>query len=153
MSVSKLRVLALVHRHLIPPDKIEEGTDIIVGAVADRVRRHLDAARAWATKCRRSASTTTSARSAALATEWKPHIAFNLLEGFDDITIFDQNVVCHLELLKLPYTGLQSARAAARARQVAVEEAARLPPHPGAGVRGVPHRPADPPAQAAARFR
>ncbi len=40
-----------------------------------------------------------------LATEWKPHIAFNLLEGFDDITIFDQNVVSHLELLKLSYTG------------------------------------------------
>src|SRR5439155_7594082 len=37
--------------------------------------------------------------------EWKPHIAFNLLEGFDDITIFDQNVVSHLELLKLSYTG------------------------------------------------
>jgi D-alanine-D-alanine ligase len=40
-----------------------------------------------------------------LATEWKPHIAFNLLEGFDDIVIFDQNVVSHLELLKLSYTG------------------------------------------------
>src|SRR5438445_11626851 len=40
-----------------------------------------------------------------LADEWKPHIAFNLLEGFDDVTIFDQNVVSHLELLKLPYTG------------------------------------------------
>ena len=39
------------------------------------------------------------------STEWKPHIAFNLLEGFDDVTIFDQNVVSHLELLKLPYTG------------------------------------------------
>jgi D-alanine-D-alanine ligase len=37
--------------------------------------------------------------------EWKPQIAFNLLEGFDDITIFDQNVVSHLELLKLSYTG------------------------------------------------
>ena len=40
-----------------------------------------------------------------MVTEWKPHIAFNLLEGFDDIVIFDQNVVSHLELLKLPYTG------------------------------------------------
>src|SRR5947209_10788350 len=39
------------------------------------------------------------------STEWKPHIAFNLLEGFDDIVIFDQNVVSHLELLKLSYTG------------------------------------------------
>ena len=26
---AKLRVLALVHRHLIPPDTIEEGTDIV----------------------------------------------------------------------------------------------------------------------------
>jgi len=39
------------------------------------------------------------------STDWKPHIAFNLLEGFDDVTIFDQNVVSHLELLKLSYTG------------------------------------------------
>jgi D-alanine-D-alanine ligase len=28
-----------------------------------------------------------------------------LLEAFNDVTIFDQNVVSHLELLKLPYTG------------------------------------------------
>ena len=28
MSANKLRVLALMHRHLIPPDKLEEGTDI-----------------------------------------------------------------------------------------------------------------------------
>ena len=33
---------------------------------------------------------------------------------------------------------LQPARADARARQGAVEEAPRLPPHPGAGVRGLP---------------
>ena len=26
---AKLRVLALVHRHLIPPDTIDEGTDIV----------------------------------------------------------------------------------------------------------------------------
>jgi len=28
VSVNKLRVLALVHRHLIPPDAVEAGTDI-----------------------------------------------------------------------------------------------------------------------------
>ena len=28
MSGNKLRVLALVHRHLVPPDKVDEGTDI-----------------------------------------------------------------------------------------------------------------------------
>ena len=71
----------------------------------DGVRRHLDAARDRATRCGRSASTTTSATSAPTIDEWKPHIVFNLLEAFDDITIFDQNVVSYLELLQLPYTG------------------------------------------------
>ena len=101
---AKLRVLALVHRHLIPPDTIEEGTDIVsapwrteydvittltgLGHEVKALGVHDDLG-----EIRR------------LATEWKPHIAFNLLEGFDDITIFDQNVVSHLELLKLPYTG------------------------------------------------
>ena len=153
MSATKLRVLALVHRHLVPPDTIEEGTDIVVGAVADRVRRHLDADRRWATRCRRSASTTTSATSAASSTEWKPHIAFNLLEGFDDVTIFDQNVVSHLELLKLPYTGC-NPRGLLLARDKSLSKKL-LAYHriAGAGVRGLPHRPADPPAQAAARFR
>jgi D-alanine-D-alanine ligase len=99
-----MRVLALVHRHLMPPDTIEEGTDITaapwrteydvistlrsVGHEVQPLGVHDDLG-----EIRR------------LATEWKPHIAFNLLEGFDDITIFDQNVVSHLELLKLPYTG------------------------------------------------
>ena len=61
--------------------------------------------------------------------EFKPHIVFNLMEAFADIGVFDQNVVSYLELLRVPYTGLQPARADAGARQVAVQEAARLPPH------------------------
>jgi D-alanine-D-alanine ligase len=103
MSV-KLRVLALVHRHLIPPETIEEGTDITAAP--------------WRTEYDVISTLTKLGHEVKalgvhddlgeirrLATEWKPHIAFNLLEGFDDITIFDQNVVSHLELLKLPYTG------------------------------------------------
>src|SRR5882724_3227755 len=101
---AKLRVLALVHRHLIPPDTIEEGTDIVSAP--------------WRTEYDVISTLTSLGHEVKalgvhddlgeirrLATEWKPHIAFNLLEGFDDITIFDQNVVSHLELLKLPYTG------------------------------------------------
>jgi D-alanine-D-alanine ligase len=101
---TKLRVLALMHRHLVPPDTIPEGTDLVsapwrteydvmttlkaMGHEVQPLAVHDDLGdirRAW--------------------TEWKPHIAFNLLEGFDDVTIFDQNVVSHLELLKLSYTG------------------------------------------------
>lgn len=104
MSGGKLRVLTLVHRHLIPPDKVDEGTDITAAP--------------WRTEY--DVTTTLTAMGHEVHTlavhddlgdlrraafELKPHIAFNLLEGFDDITIFDQNVVSHLELLKLPYTG------------------------------------------------
>ena len=37
--------------------------------------------------------------------EFKPTIVFNLLEAFDNIGVFDQNVVSYLELLRIPYTG------------------------------------------------
>ena len=37
--------------------------------------------------------------------EVKPHVAFNLMEAFHEVGTFDQNVVSHLELLRLRYTG------------------------------------------------
>jgi D-alanine-D-alanine ligase len=37
--------------------------------------------------------------------EWKPDIAFNLLEEFDGAAVYDQHVVSYLELLHMPYTG------------------------------------------------
>ena len=104
---TKLRVLALVHQHLIPPSEIEEGTDIISAP--------------WRTEYDVISTLTAMGHEVKalgvhddlgeirrLVTEWKPQIAFNLLEGFDDVVIFDQNVVSHLELLKLPYTGCNS---------------------------------------------
>jgi D-alanine-D-alanine ligase len=104
MTVSRLRVLALVHRHLVPPATLEAGVDI----TAEPWRTEYDVI---------STLTAMGHEVQALgvhddlgdirraSSDWKPHIAFNLLEGFDDITIFDQNVVSHLELLKLSYTG------------------------------------------------
>ncbi len=104
MSTNKLRVLALMHRHLVPPDTIEEGTDITAAP--------------WRTEYDVVSTLTGMGHEVRplpvhdnlgdirrAVEEWKPHIAFNLLEGFDDIVIFDQNVVSHLELLKLSYTG------------------------------------------------
>jgi D-alanine-D-alanine ligase len=104
MSGNRLRVLALVHRHLVPPETVPEGTDLLsapwrteydvistlkgMGHEVQALGVHDDLG-----DIRRTAE------------DWKPHIAFNLLEGFDDVTIFDQNVVSHLELLKLSYTG------------------------------------------------
>jgi D-alanine-D-alanine ligase len=40
-----------------------------------------------------------------IVNDWKPHIAFNLLEEFNGNPEFDQNVVSYLELLGVPYTG------------------------------------------------
>lgn len=40
--------------------------------------------------------------------DFEPHLAFNLVEAFDDVATWDQNVVAYLELLKLPYTGCNS---------------------------------------------
>lgn len=37
--------------------------------------------------------------------QWKPHVAFNLLEEFHGIALYDQHVVSYLELLRQPYTG------------------------------------------------
>jgi D-alanine-D-alanine ligase len=104
MSLNKLRVLALMHRHLVPPETIDEGTDITAAP--------------WRTEYDVVSSLTAMGHEVRplpvhddlgdirrASEEWKPHVAFNLLEGFDDITIFDQNVVSHLELLKLSYTG------------------------------------------------
>ena len=37
--------------------------------------------------------------------EFKPDICFNLMDAFADVGTFDQNVVSYLELLRVPYTG------------------------------------------------
>jgi D-alanine-D-alanine ligase len=104
VTQTHLRVLALVHRHLVPPDTVEEGRDI----TSEPWRTEYDVIstlRAMGHEVQALGVHDDLGEIRRLATEWKPHIAFNLLEGFDDITIFDQNVVSHLELLKLSYTG------------------------------------------------
>ena len=104
MSVNKLRVMALMHRHLIPPETVADGTDI----TAEPWRTEYDVVStltAMGHEVRPLAIHDDLGELRRASEEWKPHISFNLLEGFDDITIFDQNVVSHLELLKLSYTG------------------------------------------------
>jgi D-alanine-D-alanine ligase len=104
VTVTRLRVLALVHRHLIPPDTLDEGIDI-VSAPWRTEYDVISTLRAMGHDVQALGVHDDLGEIRRVATEWKPHIAFNLLEGFDDIAIFDQNVVSHLELLKLPYTG------------------------------------------------
>ena len=100
----KLRVLALVHPDLIPPEdaKREDSSpwkmeydvihtlrklehEVLVVPVGDELG---------------------SIRNAVF--DFKPHIAFNLVEGFDEVVTFDFNIVAYLELLKVKYTGCNS---------------------------------------------
>jgi D-alanine-D-alanine ligase len=101
--MKKLRVLALLHDYLVPPDDAarydletvdwkteydvtrtlrELGHDVLVLGVKDDLRAIRQA-----------------------ADDFKPHIAFNLMEAFHEVGTFDMNVVSYLELLRMPYTG------------------------------------------------
>ena len=104
MSGNKLRVVALVHRHLIPPEKVEEGTDI----TAEPWRTEYDVISTLSAMGHEVNTLPVHddlGEIRRLVTEWKPHIAFNLLEEFHGLREFDQHVVSFLELMKTPYTG------------------------------------------------
>ena len=118
--MKKCRILVLIHRDLTPKEGItapevkpewrmewdvvtnlrERGHELMLIEVHDDltpIRQSLD--------------------------ELKPTVVFNLLEAFDDVVIFDQNVVSYLELLRVPYTGcnprgLMLARDKALARRL-----------------------------------
>jgi D-alanine-D-alanine ligase len=100
--VRKSRVLVLVHRHLAPKERVTDAE------VRPELRMEWDVI----THLRRRGhelmlievhDDLTPIREA--LDEFKPKIAFNLLESFDNVVVFDQNVVSYLELLKVPYTG------------------------------------------------
>ncbi|MGC4080740.1 MAG: hypothetical protein QM736_01115, partial [Vicinamibacterales bacterium] len=101
---ARLRVLALVHEHLVPPDTLPDGVD----PTTAEWRTEYDVVttlRALGHDVRVLGVHDDLGDIRRVVDEWKPQIAFNLLEAFDGINIFDQNVVSFLELLKLPYTG------------------------------------------------
>ena len=101
--MKKLRILALMHDYMVPPKDISDvnlatvewkteydvtstlvdlGHEVHIIGVKDDlgvIRQAVD--------------------------EFKPHIAFNLMEAFHEVGAFDMNVVSYLELLRLPYTG------------------------------------------------
>ena len=101
--MNKLRILALVHKHLVPPEDTA-GTDI---EAAEWKMEHdvTSTLRKCGHEVKILGVQKDLAAIGACAEEFKPNIVFNLLENFDDVTTFDQNVVSYLELIRLPYTG------------------------------------------------
>ena len=100
----KLRIIVLMHEDLIPPDSIEGlsekdvapfKTEFDVTATLREMGHTV-----WPLGVGSDLSVIRSA-----VDELKPDIAFNLLEEFDGIGVFDAHVVSYLEMIKLPYTG------------------------------------------------
>jgi len=101
--VKKVRILALVHDHLVPPEDTT-GIDVLEAEwkmeydVIETLREMGQMVRVLGVH-----DDLTGIRQSIAS--FKPHIVFNLMEAFAGITTFDQNVVSYLELLRTPYTG------------------------------------------------
>jgi D-alanine-D-alanine ligase len=99
-----LRILVLVHESLVPPDSLKGYSDQEI----DEFRAEYDV-KACLEKAghdvRVLGLADNLAELRAAIADWKPDVAFNLLEEFQGIVTYDQYVVAFLELMKQPYTG------------------------------------------------
>jgi D-alanine-D-alanine ligase len=100
----KLRIIVLVHGDLIPPETLEG----VENKEKESWRTEYDVIstlrkmghQVWPTGVRSELAVIRQALE-----EYKPHVAFNLLEEFDGYPLFDQHMVSYLELKKQKYTG------------------------------------------------
>ena len=102
--MKKLRVMMLVHYSLVPPDDLSAEDDPRM----DTFRTEYDVKTALIKlghEVRVIGVYDDLAPIRSTIEEWKPHIAFNLLEDFAGNSAFDYYVVSYLEMLKTPYTG------------------------------------------------
>jgi D-alanine-D-alanine ligase len=98
-----LRVLALMHDNLVPPDDVT-GYDV----TEVEWKMEFDVCETLRTMGHQvvplGVRDDLNPLRKAIA-EREPHIVFNLLESFHDVGAFDQHVASFLELLRTPYTG------------------------------------------------
>jgi D-alanine-D-alanine ligase len=101
--VKKVRILALVHDHLVPPDDTT-GIDILE-AEWKMEYDVIETLREIGHEVRVLGIHDDLGGIRPVVRAFQPQIVFNLMEAFAGVTTFDQNVVSYLELLRLPYTG------------------------------------------------
>lgn len=103
-SFRKLRIIVLVPWDLIPPDNLE-------GKTKEQIERFkteyhvISTLRAIGHEVMPIGLFDDLSVIRNAVTEFKPHIAFNLLEEFAGSSVLGNNVAAFLELLQLPYTG------------------------------------------------
>lgn len=131
MRRKKLRVLALMHEDLVPPDNVEALSE----SEFHRIKTESDILKAITALGHEAKPL--GVRDAVLpirhaVEEWEPDIVFNLLDEFQGEAIYDQHVVAFLELLRVPYTGnnprgLVLARDKALSKKVAMYHRITVP--------------------------
>src|SRR6266850_1441442 len=102
--MKKLRALVLMHESLVPPESLEGHTP----AQIEEWRTEFDVLthlRTTGHEVRALGILDSLTDLRAAIQDWKPDIAFNLLEEFNGIVTYDQHVVAYLELMQQPYTG------------------------------------------------
>ena len=100
----KLRIIVLVHEDLIPPDSLKGLSD----KEALEVKTEFDVISTLKAMGHDVHPVGLYNQLNAIGNallEYKPHIAFNLLEEFHGYPLYDQHVVSYLELMKQAYTG------------------------------------------------
>ncbi len=104
MKPAPLRILVLMHQERVPPDALtgatekqqqEWKTEFAVVQTLKKLGHEVMKLGLW--------DEVRPIRDA--ISDFKPHVAFNLLEEFQGQPLFDQHVVAFLELSNLPYTG------------------------------------------------
>ncbi len=129
--MTKIRIMALMHADLVPPDTTEGLSDKEIAPwktefdVVATLREMGHEVLPLGVRDDLSVIRNT-------IKEWQPEITFNLLEEFDGISMYDQNVVSYLELMRIPYTGcsprgLMLARDKALSKQILSYHRVRVP--------------------------
>ena len=98
------RILVLMHETLVPPENLQGYSPQQI----EEFRTEYDVVKQLKAsgnevQCLGLGDDLAALRNA--ITEWKPYVAFNLLEEFQGIVSYDQHVVAYLELMRQPYTG------------------------------------------------
>jgi D-alanine-D-alanine ligase len=99
-----LRILMLMDKALVPPDSVEDLSPGKIAPFRTELDVYLSLKRLGHEVLKLGVQDDLSVIREAID-ELKPHVAFNLLEGFDDFHVFDQHVVSYLELSGQAYTG------------------------------------------------
>ncbi len=102
--MKKLRVMLLVHIDLVPPTDLSDADDPRMDTFQTEYDVH-QALLELGHEVQVVGVYDDLAPIRQTIDEWKPHIAFNLLEEFAGNSAFDFYVVSYLEMMKIPYTG------------------------------------------------